>query len=52
MKTQKLVLGLAVMAIGFTSCKDEKAEQAKKKVDLEFDSEIQFEKLKEIFKGV
>ncbi|MBP4141855.1 hypothetical protein J3S90_08570 [Flavobacterium sp. P4023] len=33
MKTQKLVLGLAVMAIGFTSCKDEKAEQAKKKVD-------------------
>ena len=28
MKTQKLVLGLAVMAIGFTSCKDEKAEGA------------------------
>ena len=33
MKSQKLVLGLALIAIGFTSCKDEKAEQAEKKVD-------------------
>ena len=33
MKNTKLVLGLAVIAIGFTSCKDEKAEQAEKKVD-------------------
>ena len=33
MKNTKLVLGLAVIAIGFTSCKDEKTEQAEKKVD-------------------
>ncbi|MBG6187302.1 DUF6565 domain-containing protein [Flavobacterium sp. CAN_S2] len=33
MKNTKLALGLAVIAIGFTSCKDEKAEQASKKVD-------------------
>ncbi|RDI57612.1 hypothetical protein [Flavobacterium glaciei] len=33
MKNTKLVLGLAVIAIGFASCKDEKAEQAGKKVD-------------------
>ncbi len=33
MKNTKLVLGLAVMAIGFTSCKDEKAEKAEKKID-------------------
>ena len=33
MKNTKLALGLAVIAIGFTSCKDEKAEQAGKKVD-------------------
>lgn len=33
MKNTKLALGLAVIAIGFTSCKDEKAEQAEKKVD-------------------
>ena len=32
--------------------KDNLVLEAKKKVDLEFDSEIQFEKLKEIFKGV
>jgi len=32
--------------------KDTLALEAKRKVDLEFDSEIQFEKLKEIFKGV
>lgn len=31
MKNTKLALGLAVIAIGFTSCKDEKAEQAEKK---------------------
>ena len=33
MKNTKLALGLAVIAIGFTSCKDEKAAQAEKKVD-------------------
>nr|WP_314840383.1 DUF6565 domain-containing protein [uncultured Flavobacterium sp.] len=33
MKNTKLVLGLAVIAIGFTACKDEKTEQAKGKVD-------------------
>ena len=33
MKNTKLVLGLAVMTIGFTSCKDEKTEQAEKKID-------------------
>jgi hypothetical protein len=33
MKNTKLVLGLAVIAIGFTACKDEKTEQAKIKVD-------------------
>ena len=33
MKNTKLALGLAVITIGFTSCKDEKAELAEKKVD-------------------
>lgn len=33
MKNTKLALGIALIAIGFTSCKDEKAEQAEKKVD-------------------
>jgi hypothetical protein len=33
MKNTKLVLGLALIAIGFTACKDEKTEQAKIKVD-------------------
>lgn len=33
MKNTKLALGLAVIAIGFASCKDEKAEKAQKKVD-------------------
>lgn len=33
MKNTKLVLGLAVMTIGFASCKDEKTEQAEKKID-------------------
>ena len=33
MKNTKLALGIAVIAIGFTSCKDEKAEQAEKTVD-------------------
>ena len=33
MKNTKLVLGLAVMTIGFASCKDEKKEQAEKKID-------------------
>lgn len=33
MKSKKLVLGIALVAIGFTSCKDEKAEQAQKDVD-------------------
>ncbi|TRX00146.1 hypothetical protein [Flavobacterium gawalongense] len=33
MKNTKLVLGLAVIAMGFASCKDEKAEQADKTVD-------------------
>ena len=33
MKNTKLVLSIAAVAIGFTSCKDEKAEQAQKKVD-------------------
>ena len=33
MKNTKLVVGLALIAIGFTSCKDEKKEQAKIKVD-------------------
>ena len=33
MKNTKLVLGLAVIAIGFASCKDEKTEQAEKKID-------------------
>ncbi|MDI1307139.1 MAG: hypothetical protein PSX42_20135 [bacterium] len=33
MENTKLLLGLAVIALGFTSCKDEKAEQAEKTVD-------------------
>ena len=33
MKNTKLVLGLAAMTIAFASCKDEKAEQAEKKID-------------------
>lgn len=33
MKNTHLVLGLAVIALGFTSCKDEKAVEAEKKVD-------------------
>ena len=33
MKNTKLVLGLAAMTIAFTSCKDEKTEQAEKKID-------------------
>ncbi|MGO4904429.1 hypothetical protein [Flavobacterium sp. W20_MBD1_R3] len=33
MKSTKLLLGVAVIAMGFTSCKDEKAEQAEKTVD-------------------
>jgi hypothetical protein len=33
MKSKNLLLGVAVIALGFTSCKDEKAEQAEKKVD-------------------
>ncbi|MFV5685371.1 hypothetical protein ACM55I_07975 [Flavobacterium sp. GB2R13] len=33
MKNTKLLLGLAVIALGFTSCKDEKAEQAEKTVN-------------------
>jgi hypothetical protein len=33
MKSTKMLLGIAVIALGFTSCKDEKAEQAEKTVD-------------------
>ncbi|MFV5701892.1 hypothetical protein ACM55F_08460 [Flavobacterium sp. XS2P12] len=33
MKNTKLMLGLAVIALGFTACKDEKAVEAEKKVD-------------------
>ncbi|MBP2282661.1 galactokinase [Flavobacterium sp. CG_23.5] len=33
MKGKNLLLGAMVVALGFTSCKDEKAEQAEKKVD-------------------
>ena len=33
MKNTNLVLGLAIIALGFTSCKDEKQEQANKKID-------------------
>jgi hypothetical protein len=33
MKSTKMVLGIAVIALGFTSCKDEKAQQAEKTVD-------------------
>ncbi|MFV7236303.1 hypothetical protein [Flavobacterium sp. ZB4R12] len=33
MESKKLLLGVAVIALGFTSCKDEKAEQAEKSVD-------------------
>ncbi|MFV8345414.1 hypothetical protein [Flavobacterium sp. ZB4P13] len=33
MESKKLLLGVAVIALGFTSCKDEKAEQAEKTVD-------------------
>ena len=33
MKSSKMVLGIAVIALGFTSCKDEKAVQAEKTVD-------------------
>lgn len=33
MKNIQLVLGIALIALGFTSCKDEKQEQAQKKVD-------------------
>jgi hypothetical protein len=33
MESKKLILGIAVIALGFTSCKDEKAEQAEKTVD-------------------
>ncbi len=33
MKSTRMVLGIAVIALGFTSCKDEKAQQAEKTVD-------------------
>ena len=33
MKSKNLLLGAAAIALGFTSCKDEKAEQAEKKVE-------------------
>src|SRR3970040_1685512 len=33
MKSRNLLLGAAVIALGFTSCKDEKATEAEKKVD-------------------
>ena len=33
MESAKLLLGITVIALGFTSCKDEKAEQAEKTVD-------------------
>ncbi|WP_016991171.1 hypothetical protein [Flavobacterium sp. ACAM 123] len=33
MKTTNLVLGMAVIALGFTSCKDEKTEEANKTVE-------------------
>jgi hypothetical protein len=33
MKTKRLILGLAVIALGFTSCKDEKEAQAEKTVN-------------------
>ena len=33
MKSTKMVLGIAVVALGFASCKDEKTEQAEKIVD-------------------
>lgn len=33
MKSTKMVLGVALIALGFTSCKDEKAEQSEKTVD-------------------
>jgi hypothetical protein len=33
MESKKLLLGIAVIALGFTSCKDEKTEQAEKTVD-------------------
>ncbi|NDP26775.1 MAG: hypothetical protein GZ087_05015 [Flavobacterium sp.] len=33
MKTRKLFLGLALLALGFSSCKDEKETQAKKSVE-------------------
>lgn len=33
MKSTKMVLGIAVIALGFTSCKDEKAAEAEKTVD-------------------
>lgn len=33
MKSKNLLLGAAVIALGFTSCKDEKATEAEKKVD-------------------
>lgn len=33
MKTTKMVFGIAVIALVFTSCKDEKAEEAEKSVD-------------------
>ncbi|MFV5695644.1 hypothetical protein ACM55G_09445 [Flavobacterium sp. LB3P122] len=33
MESKKLLLGVALIALGFTSCKDEKAEQAEKTVD-------------------
>lgn len=34
MKSTNLLLGVAVIALGFTSCKDEKEEQAEKTVDM------------------
>ncbi|TDD96958.1 hypothetical protein [Flavobacterium cellulosilyticum] len=33
MKKRKLFIGIAIIAVGFTSCKDEKETQAKKSVD-------------------
>ena len=33
MKSTKMVLGIALIALGFTSCKDEKAVEAEKSVD-------------------
>jgi plasmid maintenance system antidote protein VapI len=57
MKTIKLLLGAAVIAVGFTSCKDEKRVQAEKSVDtyvvyVDSISKVDYDVTKENWKSI